>query len=394
MLRNLTRGILIFGVAFSVVAQIRAFGETGDEQYKEKYERIVGNIRTEMRGEMRSDEAKYEQNIRYSVEISSVINAYARHQSGEDLTVMTTGFLFLIDNLSTAMALGGKFDALPCAEAYFAEASDVFARNRELESNGKPPKYSLASAFEYFPSHRDVCPSVGQHQFEQNINGVDDTRELSIRECLKYILLHELGHHLHNDTKSEVGAEEQRIRERNADKFAFRVMSSSRNDNPLAAIAALLFMCGSDNYSVEDLKSNHPSSISRLQSMIDVAEGEMDSFTAGESAETRAKYKAVVDTLRDVMQRRVAEQSGTSARSTSPSSGGVTFAGGAPPQAKTPSSADEEAIQACVDKEKNDVLGRCYAGSEKCNEIVSKHEAKWRQLCANHKALEHELHKQ
>jgi len=198
--------------------------------------------------------------------------------------------------------------------------------------------------------------------------------------AIAFVLAHEVGHHVlgHCDKPTQ-DVEVLRQRELDADSWAIaRLENAKPHFTPLGGILPLLF----DYYITptpiaNEARSNHPADLRRIHKMFEAMEESLPQYRADiekDGAPLGITYEAYSSFVR----RSLADYQQQMATDSVPVS----------------SSADEEAIQACVDKEKNDTLSRCYAGSERCNEIVSRHEAKWRQLCTDHIALQHQLHKQ
>ena len=198
--------------------------------------------------------------------------------------------------------------------------------------------------------------------------------------AIAFVLAHEVGHHVlgHCDKPTQ-DADVQRQREFDADSWAIkRLENANPHFLPTSGVIPLIF-----NYYItpnpiaNEARSDHPADLRRIHQMFEAMEESLPQYRADIE-----KVGITYETYGSFVKKSLAEYERQMATDSVP----------VKPAPDTPSSADEEAIQACVDREKTDVLSRCYAGSEKCNEIVSRHEAKWRELCTH--LTEHQLHKQ
>jgi hypothetical protein len=186
--------------------------------------------------------------------------------------------------------------------------------------------------------------------------------------ALAFVLAHEVGHHVlgHCDKPTQ-DATVKRQRELDADSWAIkRLEKANPHFSPTSGVIPLIF-----NYYIapnpiaNEARSDHPAELRRIHEMFEAMEELLPQYRVDIEKEgfTYAAYSSFVKkSLADYELQMAIDP------------------------------ADQEAIQACVDKERNYWLRQCHAGSERCNEILSRHEAEWRKLCTNQ--IERQLHKQ
>src|SRR5260370_21800648 len=86
------------------------------------------------------------------------------------------------------------------------------------------PARDTVRPFQFMKSNPAICPNVSQDDMVANKRNSGNVRTIQIQEGVKFVLLHEFAHHLHNDFSPTSDLIEKRARESRADNYAFQSM--------------------------------------------------------------------------------------------------------------------------------------------------------------------------
>lgn len=91
---------------------------------------------------------------------------------------------------------------------------------------------------------------------------------IGLQEMSKFVLAHEIAHHLNGDTESRVSWCEQQKREARADAYGAEVLSRG-GEWPSAAVPLMFIFADAEDFSADDRNRTHPAAIKRELKLID-----------------------------------------------------------------------------------------------------------------------------
>jgi hypothetical protein len=268
------------GQSLQTPAQIREqwrwYAESGDN--------LISDMRPKFRAVLDPEDRALESDIEYEIAISGNNNAFA---SPDGRTLLTAGFLQVIDSMATVMSAAQQFNRPACLGSYVDYLAKGTQSNSWLVAHHQPPQ-PVAMAFGYWQLNPDVCGGLSERVFRAN-KQADDLRESMIYASLIYLIGHEFCHHKYHDStfkevsanqkrldasrgkdvSQEVTPAEQTVKEQRADLFAFHKMIEM-DYPPIAAMPVLIFFAGFEGYSPEQSpEADHPAAVLRFNDMID-----------------------------------------------------------------------------------------------------------------------------
>ena len=252
--------LVLFVIAWplAISAQSDPYVAWGDAQ--------IDELRDEMHEDMSTSEVTLERKITYRVVHDGEINARAQMSGGDREIIVNSALLEVIDHLSTMDAVSLMWNKMGCYVAYDQYVSDLANSNTKSLLQGLPAT-GVSKPFPYMMSHPDICPHVSPDVITNNGRQAGDLRTITIRESIKWVLLHEFAHHLYDDFHS-ADLKTRRDHETRADNYAFQAMLNV-HETPLVAVPVIMLFCTLENFTVEDAKSDHPAGMIRLKAMVE-----------------------------------------------------------------------------------------------------------------------------
>lgn len=227
----------------------------------------------EVAGEMKEGLTASERALFDTIEIECVddlgFGAFAFEKDGRKKILIATGTIVSLELAATASALGIAYGK-PLCGAIFLEAWVGWGReNMERAFKGEAPM-SGENPFAFARHNREYCPLVTETQFRDNPRAADH-REVLINGGLRFILAHELGHHILGHARMPPSSsQESRDRERAADSFALKVVGKAGH-SPLEAVMALGLLAALDDFSARSpTEATHPAGKARLATLTSV----------------------------------------------------------------------------------------------------------------------------
>jgi hypothetical protein len=228
---------------------------------------VIARVRAEMRNSMTAGEKSLDESIAYYTVESSEVNAFAAIKRGQREITVYTGLIEVIDYLATVEAASLRWNRPSCSGEYTSYLADLATSNFTTIMQGLPVRDTVGP-FQYMKSNPAICPNVSQDDMMANKRSSGDVRTIQIQESVKFILLHELAHHLHNDFSPTSDLIEKRARESRADNYAFQSMLHPP-EIPTVAINIIALFAAEEDLRLDIASSNHPSGLRRMKAMID-----------------------------------------------------------------------------------------------------------------------------
>jgi hypothetical protein len=182
----------------------------------------------------------------------------------------TAGFVQVIDWMSSAMVIGDRLGEAECFGSYVE-----YLTNGTLENNDRiashQPLEPVFSPCIFARRNRSLCPGISVESFRAH-PGADGMRELLLAGSLKFLLAHELGHHLLGHVGTHGSAGVVRDQKKAADEFAFHATALS-GSNPIEAMPVLMLFGALEGFSLEGEEGrNHPAGVRRFVTMVEAGE--------------------------------------------------------------------------------------------------------------------------
>lgn len=228
---------------------------------------VIASIRAEMHKSMTAQEQSLDESITYYTVESPDVNAFATNKGGQRKITLYTGLIEAIDYLATVEAASLLWNRPSCYGQYAPYLADSVTSNSKAIMQGLPAR-NIIEPFQYMKSHLASCPDVSQDDMIANKRNSGDVRTIGIQEGIKFVLLHEFAHHLHNDFSATSDLTEKRARESRADNYAFQSMLHPP-ETPTAAIGLIALFAAQEDLHLDIASSNHPSGVRRMKAMID-----------------------------------------------------------------------------------------------------------------------------
>jgi hypothetical protein len=121
---------------------------------------------------------------------------------------------------------------------------------------------STTNPWSFIKSHQSICPAVTPDALHRNERESGGFKEITLTESIKWILLHEFAHHLHDDF-GEADRDVRRKREATADEYASLAMLNPP-ETPILAMYPILLFCYFDEFDASN-SGDHPIGIMRLK---------------------------------------------------------------------------------------------------------------------------------
>jgi len=228
---------------------------------------VIVSVRAEMHRSMTAQEKSLDESIAYHTVESPDVNAFAVIQNGQRQITVYAGLIEAIDYLATVESASLLWNRPSCSGQYAIYLADLAASNTEAITQGLRAK-NITEPFQYMKSNPASCPDVSQDDMIANKRKSGDLRTIQIQEGIKFVLLHEFAHHLHNDFSPISDLGEKRAVERRADNYAFQSMLHPP-ETPTAAISVIALFAAQEDLHLDIASSNHPSGLRRLKAMVD-----------------------------------------------------------------------------------------------------------------------------
>jgi len=221
-----------------------------------------------MRKRMSPAEVELEKSISYRVVETPAINAVAitRSVNGRREILVSTALLQLIDAVVTMETVSVLWNRTGCIDHYLEYIQSTANSNGLLIMDGLPG-VGGQQPFPYMKSHPSICAQVSPDVITNDVRQADSLRSAAIYQSIKWVLLHEFAHHLHNDVHS-TDLRMDREQERNADSYATLGLLHPPED-PIQAAAVILIFCSLEGFQTDGAKGDHPSGVERLKAMVE-----------------------------------------------------------------------------------------------------------------------------
>lgn len=212
--------------------------------------------------------------IDVSVRATEGVNGISSRQGSQRTIEITAGMLEVIDWLATAQAVETMTGQKECEAAYIKYVGDGVTENTERHNENqnrgsqKVQLQIVTSPYQFYSSHGSICRRIDPDQLDRNRNA-SLSRTLFMNESIKYVLGHELGHHINNDFTRVEWCEQQK-RETRADAYSFDLLSHP-GESPFNAFLILSIFAIVENYSTDDRGHTHPAALKRQVKMVDAA---------------------------------------------------------------------------------------------------------------------------
>jgi hypothetical protein len=223
----------------------------------------IADLRAEMHEHMTPSEVSLDRSIEYRVVQSGNLNAYSDVQNRE--IVVYSGLLRVIDATATMNTVAFLWNQLACFESYEEDIAGAVNSN-SISLHSGIAMIDIDQPFPYMYSHPSICPQVSPDVILNNDRRAGDMRTLAIQGAIKFVLLHEFAHQLHNDS-TDVNLAVSRDQEAKADEYAFQGMATS-TDSPGFAAPIIVLFCSMENFGTSDSRFDHPAGVRRLKLMV------------------------------------------------------------------------------------------------------------------------------
>lgn len=255
-------------------------------------QRSIREFRKQVRVNLTSSERTVEESIDYSVPLTWEIYAGAlRRRSGERFITMTAGHFTLLHWLAAAMASPRWGASDQCVVKYFSEAVTTLLENSRAAQIGRPLS-PLFEFFEYARRHPSICGELSINEFEKDAQGQHLLRAYH-GASVRFVLAHELGHHLKGMAKMDAPLADKRRHEMEADRFALSEATRTGPGAIVLAIPAYLLVAGTSCTPEEEQYSTHPSAEWRLKLMADTLREYVRSDVEFRQALPRERLKTI-----------------------------------------------------------------------------------------------------
>lgn len=251
------------------MAQTSTEFENAREQllfYKNEGEKVIPKYRRQIRPFLTQLEKSIEKEIEYEVVASQNVQAVAYFKDGKRHIQINAGILEVIDWVATATIINGS-GYRDCSYIYIKHLFDGIKNNTEAESvHG--PLAKVYSPFGFAAINQSKCRGVSESLLLSN-PGFREYRKALIGGSVRWLLSHELGHHIYNHiykTKSRIPAENRR-REMEADLFAFRMMTTYDME-PFFAMPIFLIIANLGGTVEDEPNSSYPAGATRFKVML------------------------------------------------------------------------------------------------------------------------------
>jgi hypothetical protein len=236
----------------------------------------IADLRSELHEHMTSAEVSLDQSIHYYTVHSSEINAGARMHDGRREIIVNSALLEAIDDVATMETIAFLWNSMDCFQSYSDYFGNSVDANASLLLHGLQG-HAVTKPFPYLYSHKNICPQLSPDIITKDERQAGGLRTIFIRESIKWVLLHEFAHQLHDDVlhpeaklSDSKKLDASREQEAAADSYAFKAMINPP-ELPTVAVPAIVLFCSQEHYSLADAKSDHPAAVRRLKAMMDAA---------------------------------------------------------------------------------------------------------------------------
>lgn len=270
------------------------------EWYRTRALPILSEVRDELRVTLTDEQRAIESTISYRIVLGGNCNAVARIMDGERTIETTAGFIQVIDWVATALAIGERFGAAECLDAYMHSLTEGILDNSDRIAAHERLRLVMSPLI-FVRDNRDVCPSINEASFRAK-HGADEMREMLLRGGLKFLAAHELAHHIFGHVgRRPNNVDSIREQERRADQFAFERMGLSHT-NPINAMPVLLLYGSLEGFSIEGEDTrDHPAGVRRFATMLEAAERLINANGAAVAAMRRdGSYERFVTGVRQM----------------------------------------------------------------------------------------------
>lgn len=260
--------VLVTSFVLPAVAQNNVYEEL-HQFYRTRGTALVKDARAEVVSTLTPAQRQVEETIGYSIPVSGNANAFARRLNGQRSIEITTGIIQMIDFLSISISAGITMEKSDCADEYMAHVFDGISRNSSRVAAGLTPNVRVAGPFLYASEHGGACRGLTVEAFRRHPMA-DTIREGMIAGSIKFLVGHEIGHHVLNHAGTKPASlADSRERERAADTLALRAMART-DTNPILGLPVMVLFGGVEGFEIEgEASSTHPAGVARLVTMLD-----------------------------------------------------------------------------------------------------------------------------
>ena len=271
--------------------------------YKNEGERVIHKYRRQIRPFLNQAEKLIEQDVEYEVTVSHNAQAVAYLDGDKRYIQINAGLLEVIDWVATTTIINAA-GYRECSYAYLLHLFDGI-KNNTVAEDVHGPLTKVYSPFGFASINHGKCSGISDSLLLNNPE-FQEFRKALIGGSVRWLLSHELGHHIHkHDTKPETFAE-SRQREMEADSFAFRMMNTDDME-PFFAMPILLIIANLGGTVENEPNASHPAGTKRFRVMLDALDNLMENDANFRAYLRRGgnlkKWNILIDTLKAEMGR-------------------------------------------------------------------------------------------
>lgn len=243
----------------------------------------IKQIRAEWKPHLTTDQLKIEEKIAFSVPATWGANGLSRHDctTGRNREIIITAgqsvILAMIAN-GALMNISGQITA-SCFNAYLYDLSEAIWHNTQLQTSAgrRRPAFEIGLFIKRYP---DLCPIVGRSRITDK--EYKYLYEELIKDSLRLLLSHELGHQIYDHGCQDITKQESRKNEICADKFAIDLILKQDPASLLGAFPLLTFWSMDRIVSADqEIGNTHPAGLRRLRSVIEAIEDNIKEHPEG-----------------------------------------------------------------------------------------------------------------
>lgn len=257
---------LAFGIA--LVASSAYADEQIWQQMVSRGRSVTSNFKEQVYPRLSAKERSIAEQIIYRIVATPAANAQARVDAhGQRRIEVGAGLMLTYELMSVAMTMQA-YGNPQCGKDYIEELFAGIDESTYLSRLGQKARPGV-EPFEYAARHPSNCQNVTVRNFQENSNAMRGQQAL-LGGSLRWLLAHELGHHLFNHVMSAPeNTADSRRRESEADSFANRIAVVDGPDAIGWAMPAYLTMIRLGASGENENASTHPAGARRARILFD-----------------------------------------------------------------------------------------------------------------------------
>ena len=255
-------------IIVALLTALTADGQDAWDLMASRGRSVVAEFKEQVHPHLTAEESAIAGQITYSVIPSPVANAQARIDStGRRRIEIGAGMMLTYELFSVAMVMQ-QYGNPQCGKEYINVLFDGIAEATYLKDLGQASQPGV-EPFRYAAQHPEFCKDVTLQRFRASPAAMKAQQAL-LGGSLRWLLAHELGHHLRGHVKSRPrDTEDSRQREEEADDFANKIAAKDGPDAIMWAMPAYLTMARLGASGENESKSTHPAGARRARIIFD-----------------------------------------------------------------------------------------------------------------------------